>query len=329
MRVVVLGAGAVGGVVGGRLHQAGHDVTLVARGAHFEALSARGLTLESPDATDVLDVAVVERAEDVAITDGTVVLLGVKSQDTAAALDAVSAAIAAAGDPACGPVVVCLQNGVDNERQAARRFADVYAVCVMLPATHLHPGVVQAHSSPVTGLLDVGRFPAGVDDTATVLADALNGATFDSRAVPDVMRWKYRKLLMNLLNAVEALAAPTPEEGAAIAGLVVGEAEAVLAAAGIDVATSAEDRARRGDLMSVRATASGARRGGSSWQSVARQSGRIEVDYLNGEICLLGRLHGVPTPVNARLQALATAAARRGDGPRAMSGSDLLALLRA
>jgi 2-dehydropantoate 2-reductase len=142
------------------------------------------------------------------------------------------------------------------------------------------------------------------------------------------MRWKYRKLLMNLLNAVEALAESTPEEGAAIAALVLGEAEAVLAAAAIEVATPAEDAERRGTLMSVRATASGERRGGSSWQSVARRSGRIEVDYLNGEICLLGRLHGVPTPVNARLQSLAGAAARRGDGPRAMSGRDLLTLLR-
>jgi 2-dehydropantoate 2-reductase len=323
MRVVVLGAGAVGGVVGGRLHQAGHDVTLVARGAHYEAVAAHGLTLESPDATDVLDVPVVERVEDAGVTDGTLVLLGVKSQDTAAALDAVAAAAGPEGRPA----IVCLQNGVDNERQSARRFADVYAVCVMLPATHLHPGVVQAHSSPVTGLLDVGRFPSGVDATAIALADALNGATFDSRALPDVMRWKYRKLLMNLLNAVEALAEATPEEGPEIAALVLREAEGVLAAAGIDVATPAEDAARRGRLMSVRATASGARRGGSSWQSVARRSGRIEVDYLNGEICLLGRLHGVPTPVNARLQALAAAAVRRGDGPRSMSGRELLALL--
>lgn len=326
MRVVVLGAGAVGGVVGGRLFQAGHDVTLVARGAHYEALASNGLTLESPDGVDVLAIPVVDRVEEAGIDEGTAVLLGVKSQDTADALDSVAAASATDGQG--GPVVACLQNGVDNERQVARRFAKVYAVCVMLPATHLQPGVVQAHSAPVSGLLDVGRYPSGADDTAQSLADSFNGATFDSRAVPDVMRWKYRKLLMNLLNAVEALAEPTPEEGAAIAALVVGEADAVLAAAGIDVASPAEDRHRRGTLMSVRATASGERQGGSSWQSVARRSGRIEADYLNGEICLLGRLHGVPTPVNARLQGLAGAAIRRGDGPRAISGGDLLALLQ-
>ena len=46
-------------------------------------------------------------------------------------------------------------------------------------------------------------------------------------------------------------------------------------------------------------------RGGSTWQSLARGTGTIETDYLNGEIALLGRLHGVPTPVNAALQAIA------------------------
>jgi 2-dehydropantoate 2-reductase len=47
------------------------------------------------------------------------------------------------------------------------------------------------------------------------------------------------------------------------------------------------------------------RAGGSSWQSIARGAGSIETDYLNGEIALLGRLHGVPTPVNAAMQRLA------------------------
>ena len=57
------------------------------------------------------------------------------------------------------------------------------------------------------------------------------------------------------------------------------------------------------------------RGGGSSWQSLARGTGNIESDYLNGEIALLGRLHGVPTPVNALLQRLAAEAAARRDPP--------------
>ena len=68
---------------------------------------------------------------------------------------------------------------------------------------------------------------------------------------------------------------------------------------------SREEAARRGDAVQVRparGTAPDARRGSSTWQSLARGAGGIEVDYLNGEIGLLGRLHGVPTPVNDAVQ---------------------------
>ena len=58
------------------------------------------------------------------------------------------------------------------------------------------------------------------------------------------------------------------------------------------------------------------RGGGSSWQSLVRGTGSIEADYLNGEMCLLGRLHGVPTPVNELLQRRANAAAAARPGAR-------------
>jgi 2-dehydropantoate 2-reductase len=61
------------------------------------------------------------------------------------------------------------------------------------------------------------------------------------------------------------------------------------------------------------------RGGGSSWQSIARGTGDIESDFLNGEIVLLGRLHGVPTPANEALQALGNEMARAGLGPGSFS----------
>ncbi len=62
-------------------------------------------------------------------------------------------------------------------------------------------------------------------------------------------------------------------------------------------------------------TSSGEWHGGSSWQSLARGAGSIETEFLNGEIVLLGALHGVPTPVNALLQRLALRAAAEGAEP--------------
>ena len=91
-----------------------------------------------------------------------------------------------------------------------RHFAATYAVCVMSPTAHIDPGVVIAQSAPVSGLLDIGCYPTGLDERAEAIAAALNAATFHSIPRPDVMRWKYTKLLMNLANSIEATVAPDP-----------------------------------------------------------------------------------------------------------------------
>lgn len=318
MRFVVFGAGAVGGVVGGRLFQHGHDVVLVARGEHHAALRHRGLRLEWGEESAVLEIPAVDDVGSVQFAEGDVVLLAVKSQDTEDALRAL-AAHAKSGTP-----VVCLQNGVENERAALRRFAGVYGVPVMCPTEHLEPGVVRAYSAPVTGILDVGRYPRGTDDVTAAVSAAFEASTFDSREQPEIMRWKYRKLLLNLGNAVQAVCGADALDGR-ITELATAEGEACLAAAGIDVAGAGEEAERRGDLLQMR-PAGGARwRGGSSWQSLARGTGSIESDYLNGEIVLLGRLHGVPTPANAVLRELAADLARRGAEPGAMSEDEVLA----
>ena len=146
MRFVVYGAGAVGGVIGGRLFQAGHEVTLIARGDHLRALQRDGLTLAAPDATADLAVPAVASPAEASPGDGDVVVLAMKSQHTAAAV----AELALAASPEVA--VVCAQNGVENERVALRSFRDVYAMAVVMPATHLEPGVVEASSTPVTGV---------------------------------------------------------------------------------------------------------------------------------------------------------------------------------
>ena len=306
------------GPSGARLFQSGFDVTLVARGAHGRALRS-GLVLEAPDETVTLPIPVVEDPAQVsweADADGDpVVLLAVKGQSTDRALEQLVVA------PPAAPVV-CVQNGVENERRVLRHFPNTYGICVMCPASQLRPGVVQLHSAPVSGLLDIGRFPSGLDDRGRAIADAIATTPFQSVARPDIMRWKYRKLLMNLANAVEALAGP---EGrfSALAREAQREGKEALAAAGIDVASSEEDRERRGDFLQIAATSSGEWQGGSSWQSLARGAGSIEADFLNGEIVLEGALHGVPTPVNALLQRLASRAAAEGAAPGSWSLGEL------
>jgi len=317
VRFVVVGAGAIGGVVGARLHQSGHEVVLLARGAHLEALQTKGLRLRSPEEDLVLEVPALRRPSDVDWRGDEVVLLATKSHHSAALLDE----LAAAAPPSIA--LVSVQNGVDNERQAIRRFDRVYGICVMLPAQHLDPGVVEPASHPVTGILDIGRFPSGVDDTARECAEALGASTFESVAHPAIMRWKYRKLLTNLANAVIALCPPSEAAGELVRR-AQGEGERCLEVAGIDVASKSEDAARRGDRLQIRQVGDRPWGGGSSWQSLARGLGSIEVDFLNGEIALLGRLHGIETPVNVLLQEHAREAARLGLPPGQVSAEALL-----
>lgn len=319
MRFVVVGAGAIGGLVGGRLAEHGHEVLLVARGAHGAAIAADGLLVRSPDREVSLRVPVVASPADVTFAADDVVLMAVKGQGTPAVLDALSDA------PPDLPIV-CLQNGVDNERQALRRFRRVYGVPVMCPASHLEPGVVEARSAPIAGIFDVGCYPTGVDEVATSVAAAFAGSGFSSVARPDVMRFKWAKLLMNLGNALEAACGTIPPDSR-LYRAARAEGRAAMAAAGVDCASAEEDKARRGDLIQIRPVAGAERGGGSSWQSLARGTGNIEADQLNGEIVLLGRLHGVPTPVNDLLQRTARHLARIGAPPGSMTEADLEAQL--
>jgi 2-dehydropantoate 2-reductase len=316
VRFVVFGAGAIGGVIGARLLQHGHDVVLIARSDHFTAINERGLRLESPDETVTLRIPVVDQVSRLTFSDDDVVLLTMKTQDTS---DAVAALAAVA--PAQTPVV-CAQNGVANETFALRLFPRVYGVSVMCPAGYLQPGVVQAYSAPVTGILDVGRFPGGPDDVGCAIAAAFRSASFESEPREDILRRKYGKLLGNLGNAIEAVCGPGTR-GGPIDDLAKREGEACLRAAAIDCLVDRDpDRLRR-----IRPRPIGSRRrpGGSSWQSLQRRAGTIETDYLNGEIVLLGRLHGVPTPVNELLQQLANRMARERRPPALMSGEEFLA----
>lgn len=315
MRLVILGAGAIGGVVGGMLARAKREVVLLARGAQLEAIRAGGLRVETPDDTFTVHPALADVHEPFAWQDGDVLALAVKTQDAAAALRQVAA-------PRRVPIV-CLTNGVEAERIALRHADEVYGGCVKMPATYLTPGVVQVWAAPVPGLIDLGRYPDGAGDLADPIAGELIVAGFACEVRPQIMKWKRAKLLSNLANGAEALAGPDAR-ACDVADRARAEGRACFAAAGLSCASEAEDQASRVGYQS-RPIAGATRSGGSTWQSLARGATELETDYLNGEIAMLGRLHGVPTPVNAALQELAAEAVRAGRAPGTMSLDELRA----
>ena len=322
MRIIIYGAGAVGGVIGAQLHEAGHDVLLIARGAHLEAIRDRGLTYKTPSKEVRLNIPAAAHPRDIDFRPGDVVILCMKSQHTVSALNDLRAA-------AGGEIpVICCQNSVVNERFALRLFQNVYAMLVYLPAESLQPGLVVTHATNKIGVLDAGCYPSGVDDVITEVTAMLESANFSARPNEMVMRFKYAKLLTNLSNALNA-ACPSSDAGKKIRKLLRREGEAVLTAAGIDFASREDEAVRRGNLIQFGEVDGVARGGGSSWQSVMRGTGDIETDYLNGEMTYLGRLHGVATPANRVLQRVATDLARQKGTAQSLDAADLLAEIEA
>ncbi|TCK27761.1 ketopantoate reductase family protein [Pseudonocardia endophytica] len=315
MRYVVIGAGAVGGTIGVRLHEAGRDVVLVARGPHLAAIREHGLRFDDPERSRTVRVPVAGTVAEVAPGAGDVVVLAVKSQDTAAVLD----------ELAPGVPVVCAQNGVANEREAHGRGFPTQAMLVILPAEHYEPGVVVASSVPVPGVLDVGTHPTGTDELSEKIAADLTAAGFSSRADPHVMDAKYGKLLTNLANAADAICGADDPAFDEVAAAARAEGADCLAAAGVAVRPDEDDRVRREGVITESPVGGLERRGSSMWQSLRRGTGRTEAAFLNGEVVALGAVHGVPTPVNAELLRVVTEMGEAGEPPASRDGAGLLA----
>lgn len=318
MRFVIFGSGAIGGTVGGKLAASGQEVALIARGTHGAAIRERGLRLETPDGPITVTPPVVAHPAQLDWRADDVVLLAVKSQDAAVALRDLAAVAPAE------IAVACLTNGLEAERLALRHFARVLGVTVYAPTTFLEPGVIEVWASPVAGVLDLGSYPEqpdGVDLLGNALMAIWNAAGFSARVHADIMRLKRGKLLANLANAAEALCGPEARKGR-LTDALREEGLACYTAAALSTTTPAED-AERWELVRPKTIAGRTRGGGSTWQSLARGAAQVECDYLNGEIALMGRLHGVATPINERLQRLIAAAAREGVEPGSMSLAEL------
>ncbi|WP_158166804.1 ketopantoate reductase family protein [Mycolicibacterium smegmatis] len=317
--VVVYGTGAIGGVIAAQLRLGGFGVTAVARGDHLRAIRADGLKLVTQAGEHTVSLPAAANAGEVDWSTQPVVILAVKSHQTAAALDDLAAH--APADTA----VLAAQNGVANEMAILRRFANVYGVTVMLPAAHLEPGVVVQQSHPLAGILDLGRYPCGTDAVADDVAAMLRASQFLSEVREDIMAWKHRKLIMNLGNGVTAVFRPGPAADE-LAARARAEAEDVLAAAGIPVVPADQDGRRRGSFLAGRVRDDVH---GSTWQSVARGHTEVETDYFNGEIALQARLIGRSAPVNEYLQGVTADHARHARPPRSLDAAEALSHLAA
>lgn len=317
MRFIVYGVGAIGGTFAAALSKAGYPVIGIARGRMLDAIKADGLRFRTPSGDERIPLQAVASPAEIAFEPGDVILLTMKSQDTAEAI----LALRDAG--VTGQAVVCAQNGINNERLALRHFPNTYAMTVMSPADYIVPGEVVCFARPRHGILDLGRYPDGLDATATAIAAAFEAANFAVFPMDRVLKSKHGKLLENLGNVIEAALGPgtkAPE----IHAVVRAEAEAVYRAAGItEWIEIGSNEPRRVGVLELGAVEGAVRTGGSSTQSLKRNAGSIETDYLNGEIVLMGRLHGVPAPLNEALCVLSRELVERGADAGGLSADEL------
>ncbi len=299
MKIAVLGAGAVGSYYGGRLAEAGHDVTLIGRAAHVAAIRSRGLKIESsvfPTSTSHPHAAESFPAG----SDADLVLLTVKAFDSA------RAAAALKGRIGLGTRVLSLQNGVDNHLAASGGLGNVV----------VHPTVVYVAVSLVEpGLIrHLGRgeivLPAELSDLVAVFDEA----RIPAKTSVNIEGVLWNKLLLNAsLNALSMITGASFGELAANS-----DAESVVRAAVAEVLTVARSRNVRIDVdepaRSVLETARSLGDGKSSmWQDY--QAGKkIEIDALNGVVVRLGSEAGIDTPVNETLFAMARLMDQRARG---------------
>ena len=211
MRYVVYGAGAIGSTLAAHLFRQGGDVMLVGRGPQMTKIREDGLTFATGDESWVLDIPICGSAEEVGpFGDGDVVLLCVKSQHTLQSLGQLKRA----GAPR-NLAVVCCQNGIWNEPTSARVFHRVYGMNTVVPAVYLEPGRVLNPMTGRYGLIEVGRFPSGVDSLADELASDLTRAGFTAGTHSDIMLPKAAKCLARHRGLGTATARPLhPELGA-------------------------------------------------------------------------------------------------------------------
>lgn len=288
MKVAVMGAGAVGCYFGAMLARAGHDVILIARPQHVDAIRQHGLLFESRSFNGTIPVQATSEAS--GVTGADVVLFCVKSSDTESAGQSIA--------PFLKPdaTVLCLQNGVDNaERlQATIRQIAVPAV-VYVAAEMAGPGRVKHHGR---GELIIGPSPASMD-----IARQFSMASIPTTVSDNVMSDLWTKLITNCAyNAVSAVAQLPYGTMLKVKGVTdvidsaIDECLSVAHAAGITIPANVK--------QAVFALAEAVPNQYSSTAQDLARGKLTEIDYLNGYVVRKGAELGVPTPTNLALHVM-------------------------
>ena len=307
MKIAVIGAGAIGSVIGGLLSKAGEDVTLVGRKTHVDAINQKGLILVGESGKTVIQVKAAENLDfkpDLA-------LLTVKTQD-------VETSVRKAQLFLSGAQVVTMQNGVHSDDLVAGVLGkdNIISSVVLFNGEFLEPG--KAYYSSVFGktALLIGE-PFGAKGNRLQSLSVLFNKALPTEMSEDIRGAHWTKLLQNLNNAVPAVTGLPVQEGNQYPQIrelninLMKEGLEVIKLAGIKTPPVPGTMLSLIEAMAKMPLPEASSRMknlieslgklpilGSTLQSI-RRGRSTEIDYLNGEIVNLGKKTGTPTPVNS------------------------------
>ena len=291
MKIAVVGAGGIGGYYGALLHQSGHEVTFLARGAHLAAIQDRGLRVESVLLPEPLSLRVraTERSEDIGLVD--LVLFSVKSYDTDVAAAVLPALITDQ------TAVLTLQNGVDNVDRLSERVGRTHVLggaCYIFTAI-ASPGVIR-HTGGSRRVV-LGELDGGVTPRGQAIRDAFAATGVPTDLSPQILVALWEKyLFITAQGGMTALTrlpiGPIRESPATMEMYldVASEVAAVGRAHGVPLPEGERARVQRA------AEALGPASYSSMYTDLIH-SRRMELDALPGHTVRLGARYRIPTPV--------------------------------
>lgn len=291
MKVVVMGAGAVGCYYGGLLARAGHEVVLVGRQPHVAAIQRNGLRVQTAAFDEQVQLSASTEAS--AVQDAQLVLFCVKSPDTESAGSLIAPWLAP------DSLVLCLQNGVDNAdrlRTVLPQTQQVAAAVVYVATEMAGPGHVQHHGrgelviEPTAGSAEAARV-LGEAGTQVQISDNVRGALWSKL----ILNCAY-----NALSAITHLPYGQVVRGEGVNDVLKDVVNECLAVGEADGA-----RISRTDIEAAVQRLPGTMPAQYSSTSQDLSRGKpTEIDYLNGYVVRRGQALGVPTPANRVLQVL-------------------------
>jgi 2-dehydropantoate 2-reductase len=292
MRIAVMGAGGIGGYYGGRLAQAGHDVTFIARGEHLRAIREKGLALTGPGGDAV--VANAQATDDPGqLAPMDVVLFCVKLFDTEDAARAVKPLLSKGG------VCISLQNGVDGPQRIGAVVGDERVMGGLAFASALieAPGVIRYNSKAPS--LKFGEGDGRMSERATRFRDACAAAGFGAEVVADIRAALWHKFVGLTVNAALTSLVRQPAgvvyhdpDLMALARAGFAEGAAVAKAMGVKLPDDIVEWQVKNHLGFPAGMYA------SMYHDLARGK-RLELDSLSGLIIRKGKELGVPTPFHS------------------------------